>query len=683
MDNDNVLPFPKGQRYLTERGLTPSLVQQIGLEIAPETRLRDLKLNWPRVDRGIVWHVRDLNGIATGNVGARVWYKENPFAPDAPTDAPKFITPKGQIPRLYYSPIAPWKSLKKGNTVYLCESFLKADIMCALGQFAAGVTGIHGWSHKKAMIDDLKQLALLGVKIVAFFDSNVHEKDAKNMRALEDLRAEFDNIQCRILWLPLPPKVEEGEDRIDWGIDDFVVARGQAAVAELLDKKNLKDIISGLRSQLRIFDRQVVYVADLGKVADEFSGALFSASQAITSRWANITHFDGDKIISICRAWLQNKHRRTVKRIEYQPGMERVVKDEYFNLWRGWGVDPNEGDPTLWEEWTVAALPDEAERKWLLDWLAWPIQNPQGRMTQAAIIIGKPGVGKGWLAGLMSRIYGRDNTAFVDVETLARKFNADYSAKHFVIVEESDAAWFSDAKRINNRIKDFITQENRRVERKGVDAFMIPAVGHLMLQGNDIDVIKLDEEDRRVGVLWVEGEGIANDPAYWNPRWEWLDKDGPGAVMNWFLQRDLAGFDPQGVPPLTKAKLEMIEATRSSYEGWVNDLIRHPENALITPLGIELKDRVFTARELLWLSEGNPDLAFTELKKREIDRMSRQLTKARVPVCNEGFKIKIAPRKGSPFKMNPTRFYSIGMDEPETGWADYIRNRQINKMLYG
>ena len=36
-----------------------------------------------------------------------------------------------------------------------------------------------------------------------------------------------------------------------------------------------------------------------------------------------------------------------------------------------------------------------------------------------------------------------------------------------------------DGKAVNNRIKDFITQEERRVEPKGVDAFFIPAVGHL------------------------------------------------------------------------------------------------------------------------------------------------------------------------------------------------------------
>lgn len=683
-DENNVLPFPKGQRYLTERGLTPAVVQRLGLEIAPENRLRDLKLNWPRVDRGIVWHVRDINGIATGNVGARVWYKENPFAPDAPTDAPKFITPKGQKPRLYYSPLAPWKSLKKNNIVYLCESFLKADIMCALGQFAVGVTGIHGWSHRRNMIDDLRDLALMDVNLVALFDSNVHEKDAKNMRALEDIRAEFDNIQKRIVWLPLPPKIEDEENRVDWGIDDLYVARGQAEVEKLLDPKRYKDIVSGLRSMLRIFDRQVVYAENVGRVIDEKSGAMFSASQAITSRWAHITHYDGDKVINVCRSWLANKHRRSVHHIEYQPGMDRVVGGEYFNLWKGWGTEPKDGTAEFFTQWTVDAFPNEEERKWFLDWLAWPIQNPQGRMTQACILLGRPGVGKGWLAQLLTRIYGLDNVAYIDIEKLASKFNADFAAKHLVIVEESDAVWQGNTKRVNNRIKDYITQSKRRVERKGVDAFMIPAVGHLLMQGNDIDVVKLDEEDRRVAVLWIEGYSIANKPEYWKPRFDWLEGDGPGEVMNWLMERDISGFDPQGIPPLTAAKREMIQTTRTSFEGWIQDLIHAPDSVLVTHTGVEVTDRAFTARELLWLCECNPEVGFNELKKRDVDRMARELSKARVRLASDGYKVKVLPKKGSNFKLNPTRIFLVGdIEEPEGGWPEHLRTRQINKMLYG
>lgn len=687
-DPSNVVSFPKATKYLLDRGINHALIERLGLRIVGATELRELGITWPNVEFGVAWQVCDAHGVNTGNIGARVWYRENQFAgaPNPDVVQPKFISPKGQKPRLYYSPLARWDTLKKGKVVYLCESYLKADIMCALGYFAVGITGIWGWSHKRKMIDDLKDLASLDVHVVAFFDSNVHEQLPKNYRAVEDLKAEFDSIGGQLSWLPLPPKVDgEGEDRVDWGIDDFYVARGQEAVDQITERANRKEVLSGLRSKLRIFDRQVVYVEDVGRVVDEESGSLFTASAAITSRWAHVTHYDGERVISVARAWLQNEHRRSVKRIEYQPGMDRVVGDEYYNLWGGWGVEPAAGDTSLFESWLVDAIPDETEREWFANWIAWPIQNPTGRMTQAAILLGKPGVGKGWLAALLSRTYGRDNVAFVDIEVLARRFNADYSTKHLVVVEESDAAWKSDSRSVNNRIKDFITQQWRRVERKGVDAFMVPAVGHLLLEGNDIDVVKLDEDDRRVGVLWVEGEGIANNRSYWDPRWAWLEGEGPAAFMQWALDRDLSGFDPQGVPPLTKAKRQMIEFTRNSMEGWVRDLMNEPSSVLVSPLGVDITDYVFSAKELYWLYEGNADLPFSELNKRKIDQMSRELQRAHMPMAYDGAKVNVKPIKGSPFRMNSTRMYVLpGHEtEPPEGWPTVIRRRGINKLLYG
>lgn len=682
-----VVPFPKAIQYLADRGLQTAHLDRIGLEIAPASKLNDLGFRWPGLEHGIVWHIKDINGKPSGNVGARVWYTENPFAPDAQIDKPKFITPKGQVPKLYYSALSSWSRLKKSDTVYLCESFLKADVLASQGFYAVGVSGIHGWSYKKSMIPCLYDLSRLGVDIVAFFDSNVYETNPKNMRAIEDLRAEFDVFNGFLRWLPLPPKTP-GEEREDWGLDDYYMAKGAEALRELCKPANFRSINSGLRSKMRVFNREVVYIEDIGRIAHEESGSMYTASQAITSRWANVTHFDGDKPISVCRAWLQDELRRSVPRIEYQPGLERVIPGEFYNLWKGWGVEPAEDvddSIRLLEDWARLALPDEAEREWFLNWLAWPIQNPQGRMSQCCILLGKPGVGKGWIAALLSRIYGRDNCAFIDIEVLGKKFNADYAAKHMVVVEESDAAWKNDSRTLNNRIKDFITQEWRRVEQKGVDAFMVPAVGHLLLQGNDIDVVKLDESDRRVGVLWIEGEEIANNAKFWDSRWLWLEDDGADVAMRWMLNRDLTEFNPYGVPPMTSAKREMITSTRNSMESWVSDFIQHPDSVLTSPLGVDLQDDlIFTAKELLWLYESNADLAFNELRKRDVDRMSRELVRQRAPSANEGAKINIKATKVSRFKMVPTRFFHVtGIGEPDKGWADKIRNRDINKLLYG
>ena len=154
----------------------------------------------------------------TGAIGARVWYLKKGFVDFS--DKPKFSTPKGQIPRLYHSPLSNFSKIQYGDTIVLCESYLKADIIAMLGYKAIGVSGCWGWSHNKAMIEDFKKLPWkeLGLKFVISFDSNVGpDGDPILTKAISRLAAEMERIgvTSHVSYLP-----KDAEDN-DWGIDDY------------------------------------------------------------------------------------------------------------------------------------------------------------------------------------------------------------------------------------------------------------------------------------------------------------------------------------------------------------------------------------------------------------------------------------------------------------------------------
>ena len=178
-----------------------------------------------------------------------------------------------------------------------------------------------------------------------------------------------------------------------------------------------------------------------------------------------------------------------------------------------------------------------------------------------------------------------------------------------------------------------------------------------------------------MGVLWVDGKGIANNVAYWKPRWEWIGEGGASAVMYYLMERNLEGFDPQGIPP-------MIEVTRGSVEGWIAELVRDPEGTLVLPSGEDIEDRLFNARELCYLYEGKSQL-LNEISNTQVKVFSQELARQRVRKCSE-YKLNVKGVKGCPYKWTPTRWYVFGsQEEPASGWSDLIRKRKVNKSFYG
>jgi hypothetical protein len=55
--------------------------------------------------------------------------------------------------------------------------------------------------------------------------------------------------------------------------------------------------------------------------------------------------------------------------------------------------------------------------------------------------------------------------------------------------------------------------------------------------------------------------------------WRWLDNGGWSAVAAWLYQRDVSRFNPGGTPPLTEAKIIMVEQGRSTAESYLVEMI--------------------------------------------------------------------------------------------------------------
>jgi hypothetical protein len=667
--------FSQQIEYLNKRGITLRDVDRLKIEFCGATKLNELGIEWAGVEKGILWHIRDAQGDLTGAVGARVWYVQG----FVEIDRPKFVTPKGQIPRLYHSPLADWSKLEAGSTVVLCESFLKADIVSMCGFYGIGVSGVWGWSHQKSLISDFARIPWkeLRLKLVVCFDSNVGPdgKDLLNL-ATERFAAEMERLGVgpTIAYLPKP---EAGGD---WGLDDFCAARGAEAVRELI--AGAEPIHTGLGQHMLVMNREVAVVQQLSRIVDLDTGALMTREQFVRVRFAHRKAWTEDnKPLSVASSWLEWADRNEVSDIVYKPGAGTIVEEgrvRSYNTWKGMGLDPVRNDELvrLWTEWLELAFPVVEERDWFCCWWASQLQTLGLKLTTGLVLVGVSGVGKGWVAEIMKRVFGMPNVAVCDLSVLSGKFNADFAMKQLVIVEEAEER-SSDADKIYGRVKDIITNSHLRVERKGVDAFVVENCANIMLQGNKVDMIKLDEYDRRLGILEVEnrklpdGELLANNDKFWEPRWADMDAMA-AAVYEWLLRYDLSDFNPKGKPPVSAAKLAMVESAHSPRELWVMELRKNPEEVMVVN-GEVVDGPVATAKELEYVYQ-NGDVPMWEIDKRMSDAMNKALKLARFPMANAGNKIK--------WNGIPNRYFLLDSQFKSDRWTDVVSRRKFWSKIY-
>lgn len=662
--------FSQQLEYLKKRGLGLQEVEKLKLEFCGAVKLNEEGIEWSGVEKGILWRVRDVHGELTGAVGARVWYAQA----FVEVERPKFATPKSQVPRLYHSLLADWSKLERGTTIVLCESFLKSDIASLCGFHGVGISGVWGWSHQKALINDFSRIPWkeLGLNLVVCFDSNVGPdgKDLLNL-SVERFAAEMQKFGCnaKIAHLRKSPSGE------DWGLDDFYALYGREAVCELI--AGAVDIETGVTQHMVVMNNEVAVVRSLGRILDLQNGALMTRDQFVRIRFAHRKSWtDEGKPISIAASWLEWHDRNEVEDIVYRPGEPVICERDgvrSYNQWSGMGIEPVRDDEmaALWVGWLTLAFPNVDERDWFCCWWASQLQELGLKLTTAMVLVGVSGVGKGWVAEIMKRIFGIRNTAVCDLGSLAGRFNSDFAMKQLVVVEEGEERGV-DADRIYGRVKDLITNSHMRVERKGVDAFVTENKVNVMLQGNKVDMIKLDEYDRRLGILEIGNSGaIANNEEFWAERWDRVDEIA-AAVYDWLLRYDISEFNPKGKPPMTQAKASMVESTHSPRELWVLELMRNPEECMVVN-GEPVDGPIATAKELEYVYN-NGDIPMWEIDKKMADVMNRALKLARFPMANAGNKIKVNGVTSRYFLLDPS--YSTAT------WADTANNRKFWKKIY-
>jgi hypothetical protein len=274
----------------------------------------------------------------------------------------------------------------------------------------------------------------------------------------------------------------------------------------------------------------------------------------------------------------QAKGALAVTGVTYAAGESVLVSREgqvYGNRWINQRPTPVAGDAAPWLTHVERMMPDDVEREHVLDVMAYKLQHPNQKINHAVLHIGFPGSGKDTM--WQPFLWGIGGAALANVKIVRNEEITSqwgYALESEVMVfEELRQSEAKDRRALENHLKPIIAAppEFLSINRKGLHPYQALNRIFVLAFSNERVPLSLAGDDRRWFVTYseaprmTEAEGVSI--------WNWYKAGGLAVAAGWLYERDVSRFNPGAAPPLTEAKIIMIEQGRSTAESYLVEMI--------------------------------------------------------------------------------------------------------------
>lgn len=265
--------------------------------------------------------------------------------------------------------------------------------------------------------------------------------------------------------------------------------------------------------------------------------------------------------------------------ITYAAGETVLVSREgqaFGNRWINHRPPVAVGNVKPWLDHLERMIPDSVEREHVLNVMAFKIQHPDRKINHAVLHIGHPGSGKDTLWQPFLWAIGGESLANVSIvrnEEITSQWG--YALESEVMVfEELRQSEAKDRRALENHLKPIIAAppEFLQVNRKGLHPYQALNRIFVLAFSNERVPLSLPSDDRRWFVTFSEAERMSEDAGH--AIWGWYKAGGLSAVAAWLYARDVTAFNPGAAPPLTDAKLIMVEQGRSTAESYLVEMLQ-------------------------------------------------------------------------------------------------------------
>lgn len=283
------------------------------------------------------------------------------------------------------------------------------------------------------------------------------------------------------------------------------------------------------------------------------------------------------------KAWLGSPSRRMVlpEQLVFEPGVE--VEAPCINTFGGFAMTPKKGDCgpilELLQYLCSESAPTPAERAavaaWVLRWLALPLQRPGTKMRSALIFHGPQGAGKNLLFETVASIYGQ-YARVVGQDQLESQFNDWASQVLFLIGDEVVAR--QELYHHKNKLKAFITGQTIQINTKMLPLRTETNHVNVVFLSNEQQPMALEESDRRYMAVWTPPR---DETGLYERVRACLAAGGARAFFEYLLRVPMTfdvdgtkvAFDEFSIPPMTRAKSDLVELGLRPQERFVKDWV--------------------------------------------------------------------------------------------------------------
>jgi hypothetical protein len=503
----------------------------------------------------------------------------------------RYHQPSGEEPRLYFSNYLKWDLVVDNPDVplILTEGEMKGNAACKYGIPTIPMGGVWNWASKtKEAIDDFKLIIWKNRKVIILFDSDV-ASNPKVKKALYSLCEYLTNQGAKVFHGGVWHEDLDLDPTIKLGIDDYLMKYGKESFNEFLKSSHIQSYDKA--AKLHKFNSQFSYIRRKKYILEHKTNDMIKPSDFtnhyVSNQYMLIPKDPLDpksKLVrkKVANEWIGWEQRSELEDITYAPEQPEIIDGKYFNYWKGWAVEPVEGDVSNWHRYMehIFGPNNVDDRAYFEDWLCYQMQHA-GEKLYTAVVFWSPenGSGKSILGTILGAIFGTKtpktpwgNYAVIEDKDLKSDYNGHLAHTQFIMGDEIMAST-GNIRKEADAIKRIITAEIHTVNEKYKPQYTTEVVANLFFTSNHPDAFYLDEHDRRFFIWRVRG-GILDVHFATKILDPWCkSKEGAGALFHYFLNRKISkDFNPKGRARETEDRDMMIEAHKSAVEVWVSDL---------------------------------------------------------------------------------------------------------------
>lgn len=214
----------------------------------------------------------------------------------------------------------------------------------------------------------------------------------------------------------------------------------------------------------------------------------------------------------------------------------------------------------------IISCNDEDIYFYLINYIAKMVKV--GQTQQTLVFVGSKGCGKSTFAKCLGYIVGTEYTNPIDdIDKLTNNFNSLSERCILTKIEEvhSKAGEYI---KVQNMLKTLVTEEDIRIEKKGIDAYIVKSNNNFILMSNYNNPVNITKDNRRYFCNRISKSKMNN----WNYFKKVLEEliENIKKVRYYFYNYDYVD-DLNSIRPTTQTELELLELNMNSVDKFIEN----------------------------------------------------------------------------------------------------------------